>query len=366
VKQAPQTDETQPSATSDSAGTQVRFLDVEQQKQIIIAPPTLKEVTRRDALEKELRFMQSIATAGIGQEGGSGITESARERMLRDSRFRYPRAQVRELLDRFCKVGDETEADFHTLVLVAHPDDESIGIGGQLKRLRNVTVVHVTDGAPRSVEYVRRFGFDHPDDYAAARREEVSEALRLAGIPEERYLCLGIPDGECQHRMVDLSYAIAELIERLAPDVIVTHPYEGGHTDHDAISFAVQLACGVLRREGLPQPAVFELTSYYNRAGRRVVAEFLPFGPRDDIRTLSLSPELQSLKRRMFQCFRTQQECISVFPTDRERFRPAPRYNYTKPPHPGTLDYERLTKRLSGKEWRKRAFEALNALRADA
>jgi len=36
------------------------------------------------------------------------------------------------------------------LLLAAHPDDESIGVGGMLPRLAGtVQVVHVTDGAPR-------------------------------------------------------------------------------------------------------------------------------------------------------------------------------------------------------------------------
>lgn len=35
------------------------------------------------------------------------------------------------------------------LIVVAHPDDETIGFGAQLCRLRDALLLHVTDGAPR-------------------------------------------------------------------------------------------------------------------------------------------------------------------------------------------------------------------------
>lgn len=249
------------------------------------------------------------------------------------------------------------------LIVVAHQDDETIGAGAQLARLPDVTVLHVTDGAPRDPAYAHRFGYASVSEYGEARRREAAEALRLVGVPPDRQLCLNIPDGEAPYHLVELSLTIAEAIDELRPEVLLTHPYEGGHTDHDAIAFAVHLACGILRREGTETPVVLELTSYHNRNGQRVVHDFLPYDNALGPRTLALSKQARELKARMYECFTTQQRCLQQFKVDIERFRPAPRYVFTRPPHEGTLDYERLSRRMSYSEWRAQAQRALAQLR---
>jgi LmbE family N-acetylglucosaminyl deacetylase len=157
--------------------------------------------------------------------------------------------------------------------------------------------------------------------------------------------------------------AVAGLLDELRPEVVLTHPYEGGHTDHDATAFAVHLACGMLRREGTQAPIVLELTSYHNRSGKRVHADFLPFWP-VPMRRVDLPPEAQLLKAQMFRYFTTQQKVLSAFPLNVERFRLAPRYIFTVPPHDGPLDYERYYTTITGAEWRANAERALHVLRA--
>ena len=279
------------------------------------------------------------------------------------SRFKAGRKTGEHVLERLIALGPVDVVPPRVAVIVAHPDDEAIGAGILLAEIPDAVVVHVTDGAPRSSATVRRRGFKTRDAYAEARRAEVVNALQLVGITEDRIRCLGFVDGEATLRLVELCHDVIDLLLELEPEVILTHPYEGGHTDHDATAFAVHLACGILRREGVPSPTILELTSYHQRNGKRVRSAFLPHKGVPE-RSLELDQDAQLLKARMFEAFISQRDCLRDFPLQTERFRVAPRYDFTRPPHEGTLDYERFCATICGDEWRVRASRALDLLRA--
>ena len=61
----------------------------------------------------------------------------------------------------------------------------------------------------------------------------------------------------------------------------------------------------------------------------------------------------------MLHCFLTQQRILDRFPLDAEWLRPAPRYDFTAPPHSGTLYYETRPMGWTGEEWRRLAADAL-------
>lgn len=284
-------------------------------------------------------------------------------RKHRDARFGVKGDVASAILERLTAVGTSVEALPSLMVIVAHPDDEAIGAGAVLRGIPDSTVVHVTDGAPRDEEYAFRKGFPSREAYAQARRDEVVAALWIIGMEPERIHGLGFVDGEASFHLVELTHKIIDLISDLKPDVVLTHPYEGGHSDHDSTAFAVHLACGILRREGLFAPVIMELTSYHNYKGKRRLFSFLPFpGARE--KTVELDEETKEIKRQMFDAFTSQNALLKTFPLEVERFRHAPRYLFTVPPHEGTLDYERFCNKMTGAEWRSYAEKALEILRS--
>ena len=280
----------------------------------------------------------------------------------RDARYRPPSEITREVLDRIAQRASLAKLLPATLVVVAHPDDEAIGAGGLLAGLPDAVVAHVTDGAPRDERYAQSKGFQTREEYARARRREVANALSHVGITPERIRGLGYVDGEASLQLLELVSDVADLMDEVRPDLVVTHPYEGGHSDHDATAFAVHLACGILRRDKVPTPVVFELTSYHNYSGTRRVFNFLPFMGTEE-RVIRLTEAETKMKGQMYEEFVSQKQVLERFPIGIERFRPAPRYLFTKAPHAGLLEYERACTLITGAEWRQNAGKALKTLR---
>jgi LmbE family N-acetylglucosaminyl deacetylase len=146
---------------------------------------------------------------------------------------------------------------------------------------------------------------------------------------------------------------------------VLTHPYEGGHPDHDATAFAVHLARELM---SAAPPVVLEFTSYHLSGDGIATGAFLPAGvtasaENPPAAALALALEERERKRRMIACFASQAETLAQFPVGEvERFRVAPAYDFTRAPHDGTLHYERFDWGCTGEEWRARAAVALDAL----
>ncbi len=245
------------------------------------------------------------------------------------------------------------------IIVVAHPDDEVIGVGGQLPEMEEVHILYVTDGAPRDMRDATEYGFDTAEAYAAARRREAEEAAALAGIGSEQLCWLGIADQQASRYMAGLSRRLCAALSGPEPAVVWTLPYEGGHPDHDATAFAVQSACALL---GGTAPERREFTSYHARGEAIVTYEFLPY-PDTPETLVSLGPQAIGRKRQMIECFATQRRTLEVF-TYRavERWRPAPRYDFTSPPHASTVYYDHFPWGMRSPEWRRLASTALAEL----
>lgn len=249
----------------------------------------------------------------------------------------------------------------NTLIIAAHPDDEVIGASGRLPLLKNFSIIHSTDGAPENMMDAVSAGLSGMEEYSSARRQELYGALHLAGISEDRCRCLGFKDQGISFSLAEAAECIKGVLEELMPDIVLTHPYEGGHPDHDSTAFAVHAACRLIRKKGNMPPVIIEFTSYHGNEGSIITAEFLPY---KNILSCSLilSEQEMTLKNKMLDCFVTQQKTLSAFRGNKESFRYAPGYDFSIPPHKGKLYYEYFNWGIDGAQWRSNALSALKVL----
>jgi LmbE family N-acetylglucosaminyl deacetylase len=243
-------------------------------------------------------------------------------------------------------------------VIVAHPADEVVGAGCLISKLVDVTILHVTDGAPRDMQDAKAAGFKERSKYAKARREECLAALAIAKVPEDRVIEFAIPDHSAALCLTELTKKIATFLQQCEADVVVTHPYEGGHPDHDATAFATHAALRLMKQNGLKPPVLFEMALHPSEDFRAKVPEFLP-GMEWETTTLLLDERAQKLKKKMFDCFQTQRGTLRVSPVGTERFRQGSAYDFSAPPQGGKLHYEKFDWAPSSEEWQSLARQAL-------
>ncbi|MDR7081782.1 LmbE family N-acetylglucosaminyl deacetylase [Arthrobacter ginsengisoli] len=136
------------------------------------------------------------------------------------------------------------------IVLAAHPDDESLGAGGLLARLRylgaRVTALLYTAGEASHPESPTTT----PEQLAAVRLQEFGGALgHLLTDPDWQFLAL--PDGRLAEHgpavRTALQRAIAEVAASGLPaeQITLVAPYRhDGHPDHEALGSAAAEAAG--------------------------------------------------------------------------------------------------------------------------
>lgn len=269
-----------------------------------------------------------------------------------------PRTKARSAHAKLFGTGD-LNPTMRCSVIVAHPADEVVGAGCLISKLVDVTILHITDGAPP--EDAEAAGFNQRSEYAEARREQCLAALALANIPENRVVDFAITDHRAAHCLTDLTRKITTFLQQSGADIVITHPYEGGHPDHDATAFATHGALRLMKENGFRPPVVFEMALHPSPDFKAKVPEFLP-GFQRETTTLLLDQRAEDLKHRMFACLACQKESLELSPVGPERFRQPLKYDFSAPPQNGKLFYENFSWAPRSDEWTSLASQALSDL----
>jgi LmbE family N-acetylglucosaminyl deacetylase len=246
-----------------------------------------------------------------------------------------------------------------TLLVLAHPDDECVTYGALLQRMADPIVRFMTDGAPHDSYFWERYG--SREAYAALRQQEARHALARLGVQRIEFVSDGYHgrNREGGHAASDILVdqelfrilpaawcELADAVERLQPQALLTLAYEGGHPDHDSCNLLVSLAAKRFKLPAWEAPI-------YNRADETSPERLEPQrfsrenGTEIDVRPTAHEVEQ---KRAMWREYASQGDFLQIFSPEKECVRPLPAYDYSKPPHAGQLNYERWQWSMTGNE----------------
>jgi len=229
--------------------------------------------------------------------------------------------------------------------VVAHPDDESIGCGALLARARRADVVVVTHGASSSPEFLKKVGAPTMDGHAARRWGELRDALASAEIDPALASCLNVEDGGVWRAAEAVVSSLASMFEERRLRLVLTHAFEGGHSDHDGVAYCVHRAALAL---GERAPTIVEMP-FYNLGPSGPQFQTFCDGPEGT--TIALEAREVALKRAMYAAYRSQERVLRRVSPEFERYRIVAPTAFCVAPNGGRLKYDRADPRYALPDW---------------
>lgn len=139
------------------------------------------------------------------------------------------------------------------LVLAPHPDDESIGCGGTLKKCvtagLDVRVIVLTDGRHGSLQ-IRQLPDNDPEktglqkNLIDTRQAETRAAMQQIGV--KQILFLNAIDSQLTQDVARIAEALAHELDKWQPDTIILPFITDRHADHFATNRCLIQACSQL------------------------------------------------------------------------------------------------------------------------
>ncbi|MCR8632412.1 PIG-L deacetylase family protein [Paenibacillus radicis (ex Xue et al. 2023)] len=214
------------------------------------------------------------------------------------------------------------------LIIAAHPDDETIGMGLsiiQKKKLgQEVNVVVAVDGGKEE-------GTPNRETRVNRRMEESKSALRLAGLKDQEMIYLKYPDTNVSHSIEELYNDLLKIMKEKNPDEVYIQAWEAGNIDHDAVHFAAAQAAKSLKI----LERTYEFTEYNALHQPKLRnPQGIGFAALTDLPGIKVnaSEEDINLKNKMLAQY-SSEGALSIFRDWPELYRQLPAHDYLKKPY---------------------------------
>ncbi len=219
------------------------------------------------------------------------------------------------------------------LILIPHPDDEVVGCAAAIARARaqgaRVFGVNLSHGclAQKTMWWWQRGNYQRDVDLRLSEFTHVAEFLgiKMVGANNERAAREIWPN-------LQMVYGeVMQAMQQCAPDCIWVPAYEGGNPDHDALNALASTIKNV---------PVYEVAEYHFAHGIPHSNAFLAVKGNEIV--VNCTEDEMKMKRAALALYASEQKNLGDIDVRYESFRPIAQYDYSKPPHEGTLWYERF------------------------
>jgi len=147
----------------------------------------------------------------------------------------------------------------NVLVISAHMDDETLGVGGTIAR-------HVDSGDIVTVCIATKRAYNHQFDpkLVLEEKEAAMRAAQVLGYQDIRFLDLR--DELLDERLLDVIIPLEQCVNEVTPSVVYT-PHRGdSNQDHRAVFQASLIACRAISEHKVPRLLSYEVPSSTDQA----------------------------------------------------------------------------------------------------
>lgn len=155
------------------------------------------------------------------------------------------------------------------LVVVAHPDDEVLGMGGTMAKFAH-------DGDELHIAFLSKGEGSRGEEIANEQLRTVQAEKVVGFLKAKLYWLANFPDNEFDKvSLLQVTKVVEEIINKIHPDVVYTHHYGDLNIDHRTTFQAVMTACRP-GKTSVKEIYTFEVLSSTNWQAKIEGKVFLP------------------------------------------------------------------------------------------
>tara|TARA_Y100000994_G_scaffold126251_1_gene103627 strand:- start:191 stop:940 length:750 start_codon:yes stop_codon:yes gene_type:complete len=221
----------------------------------------------------------------------------------------------------------------NVLLIAPHPDDEIVGSYIVIKKIlkkKKIVIFFLTNGVidKNSLWFWER---KNHKKKVKIRKNEMKNSMNFLGI--KKFYLQDIATRSLKENIEKTFKKILQIKKKHKIDSIFCPAYEGGHQDHDVANFI----CSRFKKKC----KIYEF-SEYNYFKKKINNNYFLNSTKKN-KVIFLTDSEKNEKKKLLKIYKSESQNLNYVSLEKESYREIFDYDYSSPPHEGTLFYKRFS-----------------------